>query len=319
MKFLKHHGSKGTDLFSLYNEKYVLVVDYFSGYTEVTRLNNESAKCVIDNIKKIFSHNGIPKEVMSDNGPQYTSYKFVDFARNWDFIHNSSSPHYPKSNGLAERTVQTVKRLMKKAFISNEDPYLALLNLNSTPKKNGLSPMQLMFNRTVRTTLPSISVFSNCKDLPLLDDRKEVKGREIKEIKPGTTVRILSEDKQMKWNKKGLVVAKLNQPRSYNVLNQSGNTIRRNRVHLIPTEEKFSIEKSDNWGSEENIQKETESEIIPNNSPVVAEEKINSPAALHLNTTNESLPTRTENTETLKTTRSGRITRKPKYLNDYSN
>ena len=40
-----------TDLFNLYNEKYVLVVDYFSSYVEIAKLRNESAKCVTDNIK----------------------------------------------------------------------------------------------------------------------------------------------------------------------------------------------------------------------------------------------------------------------------
>ena len=53
-----------TDLFSLYNEKYVLVVDYFSSYVEIAKLRNESTKCVIDNIKKIFSRHGIPKIVI---------------------------------------------------------------------------------------------------------------------------------------------------------------------------------------------------------------------------------------------------------------
>ena len=46
----------------------------------------------------------------------------------WGFQHKTSSPVYPQSNGLAERTVQTVKNLMQKAKASGEDPYLSLLS-----------------------------------------------------------------------------------------------------------------------------------------------------------------------------------------------
>ena len=65
--------------------------------------------------------------------------KFVNFALRWDFLHDTSTPHYLKSNGLAERTVRTIKWLLKKAFASNEDLYLALLNWTITLRKDGLS------------------------------------------------------------------------------------------------------------------------------------------------------------------------------------
>ena len=61
---------------------------------------------------------------MSDNGP---GKAFVNFITSWDFEHDTSSPNYPESNGLVERTIQTVKKTSKKAFGEDEDPYLALL------------------------------------------------------------------------------------------------------------------------------------------------------------------------------------------------
>ena len=114
-----HHVSKlpwetvGTDIFSLHNNEYLIAVDYNSKFIEIATLRNESSKCVIDNLKKIFIRYGIPKEVFSDNGPHFSSKEFRDFSCTWDFIHNTSSPEYPQSNGLVERHIQAGKRLIK--------------------------------------------------------------------------------------------------------------------------------------------------------------------------------------------------------------
>ena len=64
----------------------------------------------------------------------------------------TSSPTYPQSKGLAERNVQTVKKLLKKA---REGEALALLELDNTPI-TGLpySPAQLLMNRRLRGCLP---------------------------------------------------------------------------------------------------------------------------------------------------------------------
>ena len=66
-------------------------------------------------MEMIFSRLGIPEVVRSDNGPQYSSATFKEFAETWGFKHVTSSPEYPKSNGMAERHVQTVKQILTKA------------------------------------------------------------------------------------------------------------------------------------------------------------------------------------------------------------
>ena len=42
--------------------------------------------------------------VISDDGPQYASHEYEEFAKIWGFRHNTSSPAYPQWNGLAVRT-----------------------------------------------------------------------------------------------------------------------------------------------------------------------------------------------------------------------
>ena len=73
-------------------------------------------------LKSIFFRFGIPKVVISDNGPQFSSYQFMRFAEEWNFTHDPSSPKHAKSNGMAESAVKTVKGLFKKAHRNKEDP-----------------------------------------------------------------------------------------------------------------------------------------------------------------------------------------------------
>ena len=105
---------------------------------------------LILHLRSIFARHGIPETVVSDNGPQYASYEFARFASEEGFTHVTSSPRYPQSNGKAERTVQTVKAMLKKSV----DPYGALLAYRTTSLECGYSPAQLLMGRQLRTSIP---------------------------------------------------------------------------------------------------------------------------------------------------------------------
>ena len=125
------------DLFTIYGKDYLLVVDYSSKYFEVSHAREPVESPAVVNSIKIFSRHGIPKELFTDGGPHFVAKKFKKFTKDWDFIHDSSSPHFPQSNGIVECTVQIIKNTLKKAHEANEDVYLALLALNSTPPQDG--------------------------------------------------------------------------------------------------------------------------------------------------------------------------------------
>ena len=140
-----------TDLFQLDGSTYLLAVDYFSRYPEVIELTSTSSKAVISSLKAIFSCHGIPLVLMSDNGPQFDSSDMKQFANTYGFKHITSSPHYPQSNGLAERTVKTMKGLLK----HTNDQYMALLSYRSTPLPwCNYSPAELLMGRKVKTDIP---------------------------------------------------------------------------------------------------------------------------------------------------------------------
>ena len=244
----------GSDLFTWDGQDYVVVVDYYSRYFEVGKLKGTRACHVIAEMKKFFSTHGIPETVISDNGPQYASEEFRDFARSYGFAHQTSSPHFPQSNGLAEKTVQTCKHIFDKAKANGDDPYLGILEYKVSPVEGQLSPSQLLMSRRLRTLLPTSpamlrpKVVSYKKFDTLRTSSREkqklyhdVSSRELKPLKVGETVRV--KFRNGLW--KPVSVIKVVDARSYLVATPDGTVYRRNRRHLLKTYESQKFIKTD--------------------------------------------------------------------------
>ena len=112
-------------------------------------LRQPTTMCVINSMKQVFARFGIPRKVVSDNGPQYnntrtvfsTTHELKHFAEQWGFQHVTSSPGYPQSNGCVERAVQTAKQIFRKATAEGKDPFEGLLKYRNTPFEDiGASP-----------------------------------------------------------------------------------------------------------------------------------------------------------------------------------
>ena len=230
-----------TDLFHLEGEDYLLIVDSYSHYIEIVKLKSTTSKTVIEGTKSIFARHGIPRIIKSDNGPQYTSGEYKEFSKNWGFHHVTVSPYYPQANGLAEKSVQIIKRLIKKAKSDGRDPYLSLLEYRNTPINNVGSPAQLSMGRRLNSLLPCTSE----QLAPQVIDPKKVteatrqvqernkkyydrSAKELPGLKPRDAVRVQMGNKWVPGTVKGLA----DTPRSYIVRVPGGQELRRNRRHL---------------------------------------------------------------------------------------
>ena len=144
----------GSDLFYHKGTTYLLVVNYFSRYPEISKPSTTTSQGFINALWPLFARHGVPEILRSGNGPQYVPQKMTKFSVDYGFQQITSSPHYPKSSGLAERTVQTIKMMLEKST----DPFLALLSYHATPLQwYGLSPSELLMGRRIRTTLPQVA------------------------------------------------------------------------------------------------------------------------------------------------------------------
>ena len=130
-------------------------MDYYSKYPEICLHNDKSSQAVITSMKSVFARHGIPDKVVADKMP-FSSKECSRFAQEWGFKISTSSPHYLQSNGMSERTMQTIKNLLRKADDTGNDPYFALLEYRKTPI-TGMqeSPAQLLMSRMLKSKLPT--------------------------------------------------------------------------------------------------------------------------------------------------------------------
>ncbi|XP_062610827.1 uncharacterized protein K02A2.6-like [Saccostrea cucullata] len=233
-------------LFLWDDKDYVLFVDYYSRYFGVFRLTNTHSSTIISKCKEVFARYGIPENFVLDNGPQYSSYEFADFSKEWNFQHVTSSPRYPRSNGLAERTVQTIKGILTKCKADRQDINLAILTYRTTPLDIGLSPSQLLMSRRLRSNIPtvqeSLKPFHHDTDkirvkLQVSHDKSKVyhdrSALPLKPLKSGDSVRVQLNDK--KWTP--AIIMQPHGNRSYLVKTPAGSLYRCNRRFLHKTKE----------------------------------------------------------------------------------
>ena len=231
------------DIFTLDGTDYLIVIDFYSHFPEIARLESKTASSVIIHLKSLFARYGIPEVLLSDNMP-FNSKPFHDFASDWNFNLVWSSPRFPQSNGMVERAVQTVKMLLKKAKSEGKDPYIALLQYRCAPLAGSqFSPAQLMMNRTLRTKLPAspqlfqpIVVDARDQLVARQQQQKDVYDRSSKPLPPlqkGDVVRLRHNGE----SQRAIVRDHTDTPRSFVVETEDGSTLRRNRRHLRPTAE----------------------------------------------------------------------------------
>lgn len=117
-----------------------------------------SAK-TIEVLRSVFASYGLPEEVVSDNGPQFTSSEFKEFLRSNGIKQTLVPAYHPASNGAAERSVQTIKSSLMKQVLADKGSVTLqhrlanfLLMYRSTPHTvTGVSPAELFLKRQLRT------------------------------------------------------------------------------------------------------------------------------------------------------------------------
>jgi hypothetical protein len=81
----------------------LLATDYFTKWVETIPLKKVTSENMVEFVKEhIIYRFGIPQTITADQGTQFTSSEFRDFAESMDIKLLNSSPYYAQANGQAE-------------------------------------------------------------------------------------------------------------------------------------------------------------------------------------------------------------------------
>ena len=78
------------DLFEGHKLVCLIIVDYYSIFIEIAKLDRTMAEAVIQHGKNIFLRHGLPKEVVTNKGLQFDSNAFRNFLKEYQFHHITS-------------------------------------------------------------------------------------------------------------------------------------------------------------------------------------------------------------------------------------
>ena len=137
-------------------QQFLIMVDAHSKWPEVIPMTVTSAEKTIIEIRRIFATHGLPCQIVSDNGAQFTSFHFAEFLKQNGIKHIRSASYHPATNGEEEHFVQTFKHAIKAAKCDSGTLKIKLarflLMYRNTPNSTtGRSPAELLFHRTLRT------------------------------------------------------------------------------------------------------------------------------------------------------------------------
>ena len=138
------------------NRFILTLVDYATRYPEAIALPGIDTERVAEALVEMFSRIGVPQEMLTDMGSQFTSSLMKEVSRLISMKQLTTTPYHPMCNGLVERFNGTLKQMLKRLCTDRPkdwDKYLAavLFAYREVPQESlGFSPFELVYGRTVR-------------------------------------------------------------------------------------------------------------------------------------------------------------------------
>lgn len=163
----------------------LVLIDAYSKWPEVHLMNRTTSAETIRRLRRTFAQEGVPETLVSDNGPQFVSGEMTDWLSRIGCKHVRTPPYHPRSNGIAERFVRTLKNHLRAA--QTEDLQTAVDRFliqyrNREHPATGVAPATIMRGQLLRSPITSLA-----KDPPKVWVRGDFKKEAL--YQPGTIVR----------------------------------------------------------------------------------------------------------------------------------
>ena len=215
-----------------------MICDYFSKFPFLYRAKT-SFWSLRDHLIDLFSIEGYPDEIVSDNGPPFQSKEFAKFLSGLGIKHTTSSPGYPHSNGFIERHIQTVKNMLSKSS-NTRSIQEVLADLRTTRIGAGLpSPAEILHGRNLTTRAQAEidikairSVLQERQLKMMLDHDSSRRAKKARPLVVGERCHVLGPGN--KWID-AFITGITDSGRSYETqVEATGKQLTRNRSHIRP-------------------------------------------------------------------------------------
>lgn len=160
--------------------KYILVVtDYFTRWVEAYPIPDIQTETITNVfIKEFITRYGIPRQVHTDRGTQFTSSLFKEICHIFRIDKTFTTAFHPQSDGLVERFNRTLEEMLSKVVSPDQKnwddvlPLVLLAYRSSKHESTGFPPSFLMFGREVE--LPLDLLFGLPREIEPLSHTKYV-------------------------------------------------------------------------------------------------------------------------------------------------
>ena len=125
---------------------YILtIMDYATRYPEAIALPSIETEHVAEALVEMFSRVGVPDEMLTDCGSQFTPEIMKEVARLLSLQQLTASAFHAQFNGLVERSHGTLKQMLQRMCAE------LLFAVREVPQESlGFSPFELLYGRNVR-------------------------------------------------------------------------------------------------------------------------------------------------------------------------
>lgn len=226
-----------------HGRSFLVLIDATSKWIEAFHMTKTTAIEVIRVLRETFARFGLPKEVVSDNGPPFSSREYEEFMRNNGVKVTHSAVYHPASNGAAEGAVKLCKRAVKKALRDGYDIDTALQSYlmmyrNVEHSTTGVSPAVALQRRKLNTRLDLLRNDREVIERVLKEQQRQVSyaGGVNRNLEVGDTVWARDFTTGRNWQR-----GKINQRvgrRNYLISRENGPLIKRH-IDQIKTNRNF--------------------------------------------------------------------------------
>ena len=192
--------------------RYLLTyLDMATRWPEAIPLKRTTTRIVINQLTLIFSRNGFPTTLVSDNGPQFIAESFKKFLKEKGIEHIKASPYHLQGNGVIERMHRTLGNIISRCTETKGNwaqvVPMSLYFLRCMPNRStGMSPFSMKHGWEPATPLQLLYKGWVQHDLGPIDIEEWVvqNSERVQHMRETAVVQLTNTSQQRKkdWDKK---------------------------------------------------------------------------------------------------------------------